>query len=48
MWRTNYAPPIYRMATTFFVDIFTVGFIILLIAAVLLRNSRFLLARAAA
>ena len=43
--RRNYADPLYRMAETF-TEIFPVGLLIALVSAVLLRNPRFLPARA--
>lgn len=46
--KADYANPLFRMATSFFVEIFPVGLLISLIAAVLLRNSKFLPARPAA
>lgn len=46
-FQKNYANPLYRLPMTF-VEIFPVGVVISLVAAALLRNSRFLPARAAA
>ena len=46
-FRTQYANPLYRLPMTF-AEIFPVGVVISLISAALLRNSRFLPARAAA
>jgi hypothetical protein len=45
-FRDIYANPLFRMPITF-IEIFPVGVVISLIAAALLRNSRFLPARAA-
>jgi len=46
--KAAYANPLIRMSLSFFVEILPVGLIVSLISAVLLRNSRFLPARAAA
>jgi hypothetical protein len=45
--RRNYANPLFRMAITF-TEIFPVGLVVALISAALLRNPRFLPARASA
>lgn len=44
--RVNYANPLYRLPMTF-IEIFPVGLVIALVSAILLRNPRFLPARAA-
>lgn len=46
--KAAYANPLIRMSLSFFIEILPVGLIVSLISAVLLRNSRFLPARAAA
>lgn len=46
-FRTQYADPLYRMPMTF-IELFPVGLLVALVSAALLRNPRFLPARAAA
>lgn len=47
-FKTMYANPLIRMPMTFFVEIFPVGVLISLFSAALLRNNRFMPARALA
>lgn len=45
-FRAMYADPLKRVLMTFFMEFFPVGLLVSLISAALLRNSRFMPARA--